>query len=62
MAFFCRREITPLALSPMFRKGVVLKIVSKLVLKKLLNYAGFDNVQNIDFKRAGLITKKGSLM
>ena len=40
MSFFCRGEVAPLALSVMVKKNIDLKVVSKLVLKQLLDYDG----------------------
>ena len=41
---FCKGEVALLALSSIIRKSVGLKVVSKLILKKLLDYNGFGNV------------------
>ena len=44
MIFVCREEIAPFILPPIIKKGVHLKVASKLVLKQLLDYDGPDDV------------------
>ena len=62
MAFFCKKEVAFLALPLMIKNGIDLKLVSKLLLKQLLDYNNFGNVYDFCSRRTGKNTKEGFLI
>ena len=62
MVFFCKEEVAFFALSPMIKKNADFKIISKFVLKKLLDYNSSDDALDFYSRKVDKNTKKGFLV